>query len=336
MKKSILAAAFAVSFAMVACDSSSSADSSEITPQSSENGTVLSSDANAVLLSSDANTSSLSSAAEVLSSAGDAGNTVSSSSQGGEILTGNSSSSVVTDPNAVLTSEQMMMLKALEEKLGDADPSFEIEKSCQTGAVKTVTVLEQDVTFTCIDEDWIPTSGLDKVYALIPDEVLQPELDKLGITRDELMVFIDLLSKLDPSKNSLDVLCEGEPDGDYWELVGTGIFNGLETAIRENLTFDGSGFTVNRRMSMEIGSVSGCNTMLALAEGDEEFDDDADIYGTIVRSKYRCDGGALVYEEQTRRENVTQADRAEVYDDMIGKCKAYLAGEITFEEMMSE
>lgn len=331
MRTKLLATAIAMSFAMVACESSTSASSD--TPVSSAGETTLSSSAGTLSSAGEAD-NGLSSSSSKVRNFDDDPPVGSSESNSGEKDVNSSASTPVE--SAVLTSEQMMMLKALEEKLGEADPSFEIEKSCQTGAVKTVPILEQEVTFTCIDEDWIPTSGLDKVYALIPDEVLQPELDKLGITRDELMVFIDLLSKLDPSKNSLDVLCEGEPDGDYWELAGTGIFNGLETSIRENLTFDGSGFTVNRRMSVEIGSVSGCNTMLALAEEDEEFDDDADIYGTIVRSKYRCDGGALVYEEQTRRENVTQTDRAEVYADMIGKCKAYLAGEITFEEMMSE
>ena len=331
MRTKLLATAIAMSFAMVACESSTSASSD--TPVSSAGETTLSSSAGTLSSAGEAD-NGLSSSSSKVRNFDDDPPVGSSESNSGEKDVNSSASTPVE--SAVLTSEQVMMLKALEEKLGDADPNFEIEKSCQTGAVKTVPILEQEVTFTCIDEDWIPTSGLDKVYALIPDEVLQPELDKLGITRDELMVFIDLLSKLDPSKNSLDVLCEGEPDGDYWELAGTGIFNGLETSIRENLTFDGSGFTVNRRMSVEIGSVSGCNTMLALAEEDEEFDDDADIYGTIVRSKYRCDGGALVYEEQTRRENVTQTDRAEVYADMIGKCKAYLAGEITFEEMMSE
>ena len=334
MKKSILAAAFAVSFAMVACDSSSSADSSEITPQSSENGSVLSSDANASLLSSDANTSSLSSAAEVLSSAGDAGNTVSSSSQGGEILTGNSSSSVVTDPNAVLTSEQMAMLKVLEDKLGEADPNFVIENSCQTGAVKKVTVWGQEVTFTCMFEDWIPTAGLDKVYAQIPDEDLQPELERLGITRDDLMAVITMLSNLDPNKNSLDVICEGEPDGDYWKLVGTGVFNGLTATIDGNLTFDGNNFIMNRNISMDVGSESACKGMLA-AEEDGEDDDGDELYGTVISSVTKCDGSKLVLVEQTRRENVTSAERAVVYDDMIGQCKAYLAGQITFEELMS-
>lgn len=336
MKKSILAAAFAVSFAMVACDSSSSADSSEITPQSSENGTVLSSDANAVLLSSDANTSSLSSAAEVLSSAGDAGNTVSSSSQGGEILTGNSSSSVVTDPNAVLTSEQMAMLKVLEDKLGEADSNFVIENSCQTGAVKKVTVWGQEVTFTCMFEDWIPTAGLDKVYAQIPDEDLQPELERLGITRDDLMAVITMLSNLDPNKNSLDVICEGEPDGDYWKLVGTGVFNGLTATIDGNLTFDGNNFIMNRNISMDVGSESACKGMLAAEEDGEDEDDEGDeLYGTVISSVTKCDGSKLVLVEQTRRENVTSAERAVVYDDMIGQCKAYLAGQITFEELMS-
>ncbi len=331
MRTKLLATAIAMSFAMVACESSTSASSD--TPVSSAGETTLSSSAGTLSSAGEAD-NGLSSSSSKVRNFDDDPPVGSSESNSGEKDVNSSASTPVE--SAVLTSEQMMMLKALEEKLGEADPSFEIEKNCQTGAVKTVPILEQEVTFTCMFEDWIPTEGLDKVYALIPDEILQPELDKLGIIRDELMVFIDLLSKLDPSKNSLDVLCEGEPDGDYWELAGTGIFNGLETSIRGNLTFDGSGFTMNRRMSVEIGSVSGCNTMLALAEEDEEFDDDADIYGTIVRSKYRCDGGALVYEEQTRRENVTQTDRAEVYADMIGKCKAYLAGEITFEEMMSE
>ena len=272
MRTKLLATAIAMSFAMVACESSTSASSD--TPVSSAGETTLSSSAGTLSSAGEAD-NGLSSSSSKVRNFDDDPPVGSSESNSGEKDVNSSASTPVE--SAVLTSEQMMMLKALEEKLGEADPSFEIEKSCQTGAVKTVTVLEQDVTFTCIDEDWIPTSGLDKVYALIPDEVLQPELDKLGITRDELMVFIDLLSKLDPSKNSLDVLCEGEPDGDYWELAGTGIFNGLETSIRENLTFDGSGFTVNRRMSVEIGSVSGCNTMLALAEEDEEFDDDADI-----------------------------------------------------------
>jgi hypothetical protein len=331
MRTKLLATAIAMSFAMVACESSTSASSDTLVSSAGE--TTLSSSAGTLSSAGEAD-NGLSSSSSKVRNFDDDPPVGSSESNSGEKDVNSSASTPVE--SAVLTSEQMMMLKALEEKLGEADPSFEIEKNCQTGAVKTVPILEQEVTFTCMFEDWIPTEGLDKVYALIPDEILQPELDKLGIIRDELMVFIDLLSKLDPSKNSLDVLCEGEPDGDYWELAGTGIFNGLETSIRGNLTFDGSGFTMNRRMSVEIGSVSGCNTMLALAEEDEEFDDDADIYGTIVRSKYRCDGGALVYEEQTRRENVTQTDRAEVYADMIGKCKAYLAGEITFEEMMSE
>ena len=332
MRTKLLAAAFALSFAMVACESSTSASSD--TPVSSAGETTLSSSAGTLSSAGEAD-NGLSSSSSKVRNFDDDPPVGSSESNSGEKDVNSSASTPVE--SAVLTSEQMMMLKALEEKLGEADPSFEIEKNCQTGAVKTVTVLEQDVTFTCMFEDWIPTEGLDKVYALIPDEYLKPELDRLGITREDLLAVITMLSNLDPNNNSLDVICEGELNGSYWKIVGTGVFNGLTTTIDGDLTFDGNNFIMNQNIAMDVGSASACRGMLAAEEDSEdEEDEDDELYGTVVSSVTKCDGSKLTLVEQTRRENVTPAERAAIYEDMIGECKAYLAGQITFEELMSD
>lgn len=238
---------------------------------------------------------------------------------------------------AVITPEQKMMLRVLEDKLSEADPNFVIEETCQTGAVKKTFALGQEITFTCMFEDWIPTEGLDKVYALIPDEYLKPELDRLGITREDLLAVITMLSNLDPNNNSLDVICEGELNGSYWKIVGTGVFNGLTTTIDGDLTFDGNNFIMNRNIAMDVGTASACRGMLAAEEDSEdEEDEDDELYGTVVSSVTKCNGSKLTLVEQTRRENVTPAERVAIYEDMIGECKAYLAGQITFEELMSD
>ena len=281
MRTKILAIAIAMSFAMVACDSSTSSNSD--TPMSSAGGVNPGSSASA---------------------------------------------------EAVITPEQKMMLRVLEDKLSEADPNFVIEETCQTGAVKKTFALGQEITFTCMFEDWIPTEGLDKVYALIPDEYLKPELDRLGITREDLLAVITMLSNLDPNNNSLDVICEGELNGSYWKIVGTGVFNGLTTTIDGDLTFDGNNFIMNRNIAMDVGTASACRGMLAAEEDSEDEEDE--LYGTVVSSVTKCDGSKLTLVEQTRRENVTPAERAAIYEDMIGECKAYLAGQITFEELMSD
>lgn len=284
MRTKILAIAIAMSFAMVACDSSTSSNSDA--PVSSAGGVNPGSSASA---------------------------------------------------EAVITPEQKMMLRVLEDKLSEADPNFVIEETCQTGAVKKTFALGQEITFTCMFEDWIPTEGLDKVYALIPDEYLKPELDRLGITREDLLAVITMLSNLDPNNNSLDVICEGELNGSYWKIVGTGVFNGLTTTIDGDLTFDGNNFIMNRNIAMDVGTASACRGMLAAEEDSEnEEDEDDELYGTVVSSVTKCDGSKLTLVEQTRRENVTPAERAAIYEDMIGECKAYLAGQITFEELMSD
>ena len=282
MRTKILAIAIAMSFAMVACDSSTSSNSDA--PVSSAGGVNPGSSASA---------------------------------------------------EAVITPEQKMMLRVLEDKLSEADPNFIIEETCQTGAVKKTFALGQEITFTCMFEDWIPTEGLDKVYALIPDEYLKPELDRLGITREDLLAVITMLSNLDPNNNSLDVICEGELNGSYWKIVGTGVFNGLTTTIDGDLTFDGNNFIMNRNIAMDVGTASACRGMLA-AEEDSEDEEDDELYGTVVSSVTKCNGSKLTLVEQTRRENVTPAERAAIYEDMIGECKAYLAGQITFEELMSD
>ena len=284
MRTKILAIAIAMSFAMVACDSSTSSNSDA--PVSSAGGVNPGSSASA---------------------------------------------------EAVITPEQKMMLRVLEDKLSEADPNFAIEETCQTGAVKKTFALGQEITFTCMFEDWIPTEGLDKVYALIPDEYLKPELDRLGITREDLLAVITMLSNLDPNNNSLDVICEGELNGSYWKIVGTGVFNGLTTTIDGDLTFDGNNFIMNRNIAMDVGTASACRGMLAAEEDSEdEEDEDDELYGTVVSSVTKCNGSKLTLVEQTRRENVTPAERAAIYEDMIGECKAYLAGQITFEELMSD
>ena len=91
---------------------------------------------------------------------------------------------------------------------------------------------------------------------------------------------------------------------------------------------------MNRNIAMDVGTASACRGMLAAEEDSEDEDDE--LYGTVVSSVTKCNGSKLTLVEQTRRENVTPAERAAIYEDMIGECKAYLAGQITFEELMSD
>ena len=330
MKKSILAAAFALSFAMVACDSSSSASADDTNPQSSGNESTL---------SSDANSATLSSATEVPSSSNDAEKTVSSSSQGNEFFTDNSSSSGKKNSDAgnELTSDQRAMLKAIADEAIRADGNVsQNDDECVNKDVRSEVIWGQEVVFTCVYGGWVPTSGLDKVVEAYPPELLETLLANTGITKQELLDLINMMSRMNTSNDNLQVACDGEVNGNSWLVKGSGVMMGYNTTFVEKISFDGSTMTTTREMKMDVTEATACRMIAADSDEDEDEDEYDEDMGKAISSDTHCDGSVFVQTETLVRKNMTAEARAEIYDATVGACKDFRDGKISFEEMMSE
>ena len=348
MKMKFLAAAFAVSFVMVACDSDSSTEPSEKVI----NDTNLSLEAN----SSDTETTSSSSEGtgsigETPTSsadnapASDAG-TAPASSAGGVVPGIGTGSSSSVDLSAVgLTQEQYELLKALSTQMGDSDgadggsAAVPQKNECQNGDLATTVVQGQDVQWTCIYGDWIPTSGFDKVIESLSPEQLDVVTARTGLTKEQLVAMFEFLSQMDVSKDSAEMYCEGELTDNFWKLNMTGTFAGVEFLMKGDVTFDGDSMITNRTMEMDMGSESVCQTYLNTP--DDEDEDDAEEaaldkmrYGDVVETKSSCNGSRMVETEKMVNKNVTDESRSSAYEDMIGHCKDYRDGKVTFEDLM--
>ena len=80
-----------------------------------------------------------------------------------------------------------------------------------------------------------------------------------------------------------------------------------------------------------------CNGFFASIDEDEEDEDDEEdeeIYGTVVESRVYCNGTIFTTEEKRVKENVTAAERESLYKEMVGECKDYRDGKISFEDLM--
>ena len=77
----------------------------------------------------------------------------------------------------------------------------------------------------------------------------------------------------------------------------------------------------------------------------EFYQCDVDVIGTdsliceleliqIVEDVYRCEGSKMVHSEKRTKDNVSADERAAAYADLVGKCKDYRDGKITFEEFI--
>ena len=199
MKLKALVAAFATAFVMVACDSSTSSDDETV---------VNSSD-----------------------------------SQPASSSVKESSGKKTVEAPSGLTEEQASLLNIFEEavkksisKTTDSGNPGEVsdggasnEEDCKSGETKTEYVLGEELGYTCwMDGMWIPTSGVAQLIEKLPPEILDPALEQTGLTKEEFIELIDVITKLDVTKNELGVTCEGEVESDAWKIHGTGTMSGVE------------------------------------------------------------------------------------------------------------
>ena len=184
---------------------------------------------------------------------------------------------------------------------------------------------------------WIPTSGVAQLIEKLPPEILDPALEQVGMTKEEFIELIDVITKLDVTKNELGVTCEGEVESDAWKIHGTGTMSGVDYTLDGDVTFEGSTMTSVERMGMNMFTEAACKGFLASIDEDEEDEDDeddAEIYGAVVESREYCNGTFFTTVEKRVKQNVSSAERASLYKEMVGECKDYRDGKISFEELM--
>jgi hypothetical protein len=308
MKLKALVAAFATAFVMVACDSSTSSD----------DDTVVNS----------------------------------SDSQPASSSVKESSGKKTVEAPSGLTEEQASLLNIFEEavkksisKTTDSGNPGEVsdggasnEEDCKSGETKTEYVLGEELGYTCwMDGMWIPTSGVAQLIEKLPPEILDPALEQTGLTKEEFIELLDVITKLDVTKNELGVTCEGEVESDAWKIHGTGTMSGVDYTLDGDVTFEGSTMTSVERMGMNMFTEAACNGFFASIDEDEEDEDDEEdeeIYGTVVESRVYCSGAVFTTEEKRVKENVTAAERESLYKEMVGECKDYRDGKISFEDLM--
>lgn len=330
MKFKFLATAFAVSFALTACDSGSSS--------TKPNESVIDQpDSGLEQHASDTEKTSNSS-----EGAADEGETHVNGATNEETNHTNNSSNI--NLNEMMTPEQLRLLRAFEAKMGDSDDSgkkfSEIlnNGSCQDGDVQSAVYLGQNVQWTCIYEEWVPTSGFDKVVEAIPSETLNEILAESGLTKEELLAMIDFMSKMDVSKNDAAVVCDGELTDNFWKISMTGNFAGAEFLTKGDVTFEGDSMVTNSTMEMDLGTEATCKAYMNTDDDDDEDEDilDKEIYGDVVKSETKCNGSRMVQVEKSVKKNVTEESRKRAYENMLGKCKDYRDGKITYEELMMD
>jgi hypothetical protein len=299
MKLKALVAAFATAFVMVACDSSTSSDDETV---------VNSSD-----------------------------------SQPASSSVKESTGKKTVEAPSGLTDEQVSLLNIFEEavkkgKGEDPDEGTSNEEDCKSGETKTEYVLGEELGYTCwMDGMWVPTSGVSQLIEKLPPEILNPALEQAGMTKEEFIELIDVLSNLDVTKNELGVTCEGEVESDAWKIHGTGTMSGVDYTLDGDVTFEGSTMTSVERMGMNMFTEAACKGFLASIDEDEEDEDDeddAEIYGAVVESREYCNGTFFTTVEKRVKQNVSAAERASLYKEMVGECKDYRDGKISFEELM--
>ena len=339
MKLKFLATAFAVSFVMIACDSgSSSTDANESALGSSDSGI----DQPVAEVEKDSSSSEKKS-----SSSGETVNkdeTLTDTAGTTEKVKINEGSDI--NLNGIgLSSEQYEVLRALEVKMGELDKdggsaSPVVNGECRNGEVQSEVCMGQDVQWTCIYGEWVPTKGFDKVIEAMPPEELDSALAGSGLTKENLLSMLGFLSNMNVDNDDADAVCEGELTGDFWKMNMAGTFAGTEFLVKGDITFEGDSMVTNRITEMDWGTESLCQTYLSADEEDEEDIEDAahdrEIYGDVVDSNTSCKGSRMVQVEKMVNKNVTDASRAAAYEEMLGQCKDYRDGKITFEELMME
>ena len=326
MKLKFFAIAIAASFALTACDSSStSSDENEPVSENSNSGQDQK-DSN-----SNKNTA-------------DKDKTSKKNTDTEKTVKTNDDSSINLDGIGV-TPEQLRLLRAFELKMGDSDDTgkkfSEIlnDGECQDGDVRSAVYMGQNVQWTCIYEEWVPTSGFDKVINAMPEDELNEILAESGLTKEDVLAMLNFLSNMDVSKNDAEVVCEGELTDNFWKINMTGSFAGAEFLIKGDVTFEGDSMITNSTMEMDWGTEATCKAYMNTEDDDEDDEDaalDKELYGDVVKTETKCNGSRMVQVDKLVKKNVTDAARKAAYDDMLGKCKDYRDGKISYEELMMD
>jgi hypothetical protein len=333
MKFKLFATAFAVSFALTSCDSgSSSSDANEAVFDNSNPGqeqlaTEVEKDSAKVEKDSSSTEKSA-----------DKGKTSTDTTEDVKVVKSNDGSNININGEG-LSAEQIQILRSLEAKMGDLDEGGSATPvsngECENGEVQTGVCMGQNVQWTCLYGDWIPTAGFDKVIEAIPSEDLNDALAGSGLTKEDLLAMLNMLSNMDASKSNADVVCEGDLTDNFWKMNMTGNFAGINFLMKGDVTFEGDSMITNSVMEMDYGSESLCESYLNTDDDEDDEDDlDKELYGDVVKSESKCNGSRLVQVEKLVKKGVTDASRKSVYDDMISPCKDYRDGKISFEELM--
>ena len=326
MKFKLFATAFAVSFALTACDSgSSSSDANEAVFDNSNPGQEQ--------LATEVEKDSSSS-----EKVADKGKTSTDTTEEVKIVKTADASNININGEG-LSPEQIQILRALETKMGNLDEGGSATPvsngECENGEVQTGVCMGQNVQWTCLYGDWIPTAGFDKVIEAIPSEDLNDALAGSGLTKEDLLAMLNMLSNMDASKSNADVVCDGDLTDNFWKMNMTGSFAGIDFLMKGDVTFEGDSMITNSTMEMDYGSESLCESYLNTDDDEDDEDDlDKELYGDVVKSESKCNGSRLVQVEKLVKKGVTDASRKSVYDEMIGPCKDYRDGKISFEELM--
>ena len=326
MKFKLFATAFAVSFALTACDSgSSSSDANEAVFDNSNPGQEQ--------LATEVEKDSSSS-----EKVADKGKTSTDTTEEVKIVKTADASNININGEG-LSAEQIQILRALETKMGNLDEGGSATPvsngECENGEVQTGVCMGQNVQWTCLYGDWIPTAGFDKVIEAIPSEDLNDALAGSGLTKEDLLAMLNMLSNMDASKSNADVVCEGDLTDNFWKMNMTGNFAGINFLMKGDVTFEGDSMITNSVMEMDYGSESLCESYLNTDDDEDDEDDlDKELYGDVVKSESKCNGSRLVQVEKLVKKGVTDASRKSVYGEMIGPGKDYRDGKISFEELM--
>lgn len=134
------------------------------------------------------------------------------------------------------------------------------------------------------------------------------------------------------------IVCTGEPSDDKWVASIKGITQGVTIDATAEVIFNGTTMTSNNNSKIDMMSPELCQTMVLFSSmGDEEDDVDADLYGNVVgETEMSCEGSMLTMKETRVRENVTDADREAIYNDMMTECKDYRDGKKSLDEFIDD
>jgi len=280
IKKIASVIALTAAFGLMACDDSSSPAAPQETPVSSEATAITSSN------SSVPN----SSAAEAPKSSA----TVAPTSSQGSI-----DASSLGDLSSLFGSEGM-----------------ELPECTNVGDTIRQEVLGQSIPLVCgEDGELAPAGSLSDILDQFDDATLQPVLDSLGMTREQLEAFLKLFDGMSGSdlSGSLTptVTCTGAKEDSEWKMTYSMNVLGTESKGEMKQTWNGNSYTEVAYSENTFMTAELCQFALSEAEEPEE--------GTTVERA--CKGATLVTTETTTHTNVSEEARNANYEEFQAVCK---------------